>query len=141
MIRKYEQTEIPHLVEIWYKSSSLAHPFLSKAFMEQTKTQMAEMYLPNSDTWVYEEAGGVIGFVSMMGNEIGGLFILPERHSKGIGQQLVKCMMDTHQELEVEVFENNKIGRRFYDKYGFKSMSEYFHEDTQQVVLRMKCSA
>jgi len=96
------------------------------------------MYLPNSDTWVYEESDNIIGFISMTKNEIGGLFVDPKNHSKGIGTKLVNHMNQFHDSLEVEVFEENKIGKPFYKKFGFKIIKEYVMTETNQKVLRMK---
>ncbi len=138
MIRKYEDKDEPRLIDIWYNSSSLAQPFLDDAFVEKVKKDMKDVYLPNAETWVFEENNVVIGFISMIGNEIGGLFVSPDQHSKGVGTTLVDFIGEYHRELEVEVFKENIIGRGFYDKYGFKMMKEYFHEESKQVVLRMK---
>ena len=138
MIRKYKEDEIPKLLEIWESAALLAHPFLDTDFHEMVKKAMRDIYLPNSDTWVYEESGIIIGFISMAKNEIGGLFVDPKNHSKGIGTSLVNHMNQFHDSLEVEVFEENKIGKPFYEKYGFKIIKEYVMEETNQKVLRMK---
>lgn len=138
MIRKYNENEIPILVNIWEQVSKIAHPFLDDEFSEMVKKAMREMYLPNSDTWVYEESNTIIGFISMMENEIGGLFVNPKNQSKGIGTSLVNHMKQFHKELEVEVFEQNKIGKPFYEKFGFKIINEYIHEETNHKVLRLK---
>ncbi len=138
MIRKHEKSDLEKILDVWYKASMVAHPFLSTAFVEKVEKDMREIYIPGSETWVYEEKGIVIGFIGMMGNEIGGLFVLPDHHSKGIGTKLVNFISAVHEELEVEVFKENQIGRAFYDKYGFKIIKETIHEDTQRKILRMK---
>ncbi|MDO5981766.1 GNAT family N-acetyltransferase [Flavivirga spongiicola] len=138
MIRKYNEKEIPTLIQIWELSSTLAHPFLDSAFTQIVKKAMTETYLPNSNTWVYEESNIIIGFISMIENEIGGLFVHPNHHSKGIGTLLVNHINQFHKELEVEVFNENKIGKPFYEKHGFKIFKEYIQEGTNQKVLRMK---
>ena len=138
MIRKYKETEIPKLLEIWEAAALIAHPFLSDEFHEMVKGAMKDMYLPNSDTWVFEESGEVIGFISMAKNEIGGLFVDPNKQSKGVGTLLVNHMNQFHNILEVEVFENNKIGKPFYEKIGFKVMKEYVMKETGQNVLRLR---
>ena len=138
MIRKHQETDLEPILDVWHQASSLAHPFLDEAFVEKATKAMREMYIPNSETWVYEEEGKIIGFISMMGNEIAGLFVLPNHQSKGIGKQMVDFISDLHEELEVEVFRKNKIGRAFYDKYGFKIIKQFTHEDSGQEVLRMK---
>jgi len=138
MIRKYENIDSEKVVETWYQAFFLAHPFLAKDFVEKVKVDMRNIYLPNSETWVYEENEVVLGFVSMLDNEIGGLFIQPSHHGKGIGTQLVDYVHQFHEELEVEVFENNEIGIPFYNKYGFELLKSYEHEETRQIMLRMK---
>ena len=138
MIRKYKEKEIPKLLEIWESAALIAHPFLNTEFHEMVKGAMKDMYLPNSDTWVYEENGNIIGFISMMKNEIGGLFVDPNQQSKGVGTSLVNHINQFHNILEVEVFEENKIGKPFYEKYGFKVIKEYLMKETNQKVLRMK---
>ena len=141
MIRKYEDQDETMVIDIWYNSSSLAHPFLDTAFVEKVKKDMKDIYLPNAETWVFEDNNVIIGFISMIENEIGGLFVSPDRHSKGVGTALVNFIGEFHKELEVEVFKDNKIGRSFYDKYGFNIIKEYFHEESSQVLIRMKFSS
>ena len=138
MIRKYEDQDETRVLDIWHNSSSLAHPFLDNAFVEKVKKDMKDIYLTNADTWVLEDHNVIIGFISMIENEIGGLFVSPEQHFKGVGTALVNFIGKIHKELEVEVFKDNKIGRAFYDKYGFKIIKEYFHEESSQVLIRMK---
>lgn len=138
MIRKFEEKEIPHLIEIWEKAAMVAHPFLSEDFHEEVKKAMTDIYLPNSDTWVYVESGKVLGFISMISNEIGGLFVFPENHSKGIGTLLVNHINQFHKELEVEVFYKNEIGKPFYEKLGFETIKEYIMDGTNQKILRMR---
>ena len=105
--------------------------------MEKVKQDMTHLYIPNSETWVYEKEHEIQGFISMINNEIGGLFVLPKYHSKGIGTQLVNFVKTKHKTLEVEVFEQNKIGRAFYNKYGFKQITQYRHEESDRTVLRL----
>ena len=138
MIRKYTEKEIPTLMSIWEEATGIAHPFLTVEFSQMVKKAMTEMYLPNSDTWVYLESDKIVGFISMLENEIGGLFVSPEHHSKGIGTSLVNHMKQFHPSLEVEVFEKNTIGKPFYEKYGFRPMKEYIHEGSNENVIRMK---
>lgn len=138
MIRKYNESEIPELLEIWEKAALIAHPFLTQEFHEMVKELMKNKFLPNSDTWVYAEGGVIIGFISMNGNEIGGLFVNPGAQSKGVGTSLVNHQKELHNELEVEVFQENKIGVPFYKKNGFSIIKNYVMEGADQVVLRMK---
>lgn len=138
MIRAYKQSDTDAIVQVWYAASSLAHPFLEVDFMEQEKINIREMYLPNTMTWVITSGDQVDGFISMMGNEVGAIFVRPEKHGAGLGKQLMDHVSEIHPELEVEVFRENKIGRAFYDRYGFEPMGESIHEPTNQALIRMK---
>ncbi len=137
MIRKHNKEDLEQLINVWHQSSLLAHPFLESSFQEKVKNDMKEIYLPDSDTWVYEEANKILGFISMIGNQIGGLFVLPNNHSNGIGTTLVNHINNYHDHLEVEVFQKNIIGRSFYKKYGFKVISNFIHEPSNQKVMRL----
>jgi putative acetyltransferase len=138
MIRKHKKQDLEQIISVWYQSSTLAHPFLSDSFVEKVKLDMTTIYVPNSETWVYEVDNLIVGFISMMDNEIGGLFVLPNNHSKGIGTELVNFIKKEHSELEVEVFEKNSIGSAFYAKYGFVNIKKFNHQDSGHVVLRLK---
>ena len=138
MIRKHKAQDLEQIINVWHQSSTLAHPFLSSSFVEKVKSDMTNIYIPNSETWVYEIENSIVGFISMLDNEIGGLFVLPNNHSKGIGTILVDFIKKEHAELEVEVFERNLIGRAFYDKYGFKRIKKYTHKQSGNEVLRLQ---
>ncbi len=138
MIRKYKENDREPVLDIWYLSSTLAHPFLASDFVEKVKQDMRDIYIPNSETWVYEENSQINGFIGMIGKEIGGLSVLPEQHSKGIGTKLVDHVGDVYEVPEVEVFKENKIGRAFYDKFGFEFVSEYFDDASKNDVFRLK---
>lgn len=138
MIRKHKELDLKTIINIWEKSSALAHPFLSSAFVEKVKSDMTNLYIPNSETWVYEIENSIVGFISMVENEIGGLFVLPSNHFKGIGTKLVDFIRNEHSNLEVEVFEKNHIGRAFYNKYGFEKIKQYYHEESGNNVLRLQ---
>ena len=138
MIRKYKEIEIPILMDIWEAATSQAHPFLLVEFNQMVKQMMIEKYMPDSDTWIYEEQGKILGFISMMDNEIGGLFVDPKAQAKGIGRSLVDHMNTFHKVLEVEVFKENKIGLPFYQKTGFSIINEYFMKEAKQIVLRLR---
>ena len=125
MIRKHTEQDLEQIINVWDKSSSLAHPFLNSTFVEKVKSDMTNLYIPNSETWVYEIDNSIVGFISMLDNEIGGLFVLPDNHAKGIGTRLVDFIKKEHSNLEVEVFEKNHIGRAFYNKYGFEKIGKF----------------
>ncbi|PLW76502.1 GNAT family N-acetyltransferase [Cohaesibacter celericrescens] len=124
LIRKYKNEDTDAVIAVWRAASDLAHPFLSKAFQEMAEQQIRHLYLPQSETWVVEHDGAVVGFIGLLDCLIGGLFVHPDYHGKGLGRALVDKAVALKGPLDVEVFVENKIGRRFYKSYGFIGTKE-----------------
>ncbi|MCP4123193.1 MAG: GNAT family N-acetyltransferase [Bacteroidetes bacterium] len=138
MIRPYEVQDTKVVLDVWFEASSLAHPFLSDDFIQQERINTRDIYLPNTNTWLYWKNDQPEGFISMIKNEVGAIFVKPNSHGKAIGTKSLDMMAGNHQELEVEVFEKNEIGRAFYKKYGFTLMNRHLYEATGNYLLQLK---
>ncbi|MEA2000447.1 MAG: GNAT family N-acetyltransferase [Actinomycetota bacterium] len=138
MIRPYTDDDLDGLLDVWYRASLIVHSFLSEEFFEAERRQIAERWLPMAETLVYESGGRVVGFLSLIGNEVGGIFVDPDHQGRGIGSALMDGARDSRPFLELGVFEANSTGRRFYDSYGFEPVSRQIDEDTGQPELRLR---
>lgn len=138
MIRRYEETDLAGVLEVWERSSAVAHPFLTPEFMTTEKANVKDVYLPNAQTWVWADAQGIKGFLSLQGREVGALFVDPGHHGRGIGRALMDQAFALNDYLELDVFEANPLGRRFYDRYGFTVFDRYTHLETGEQMLRLK---
>ena len=78
-------------------------------------------------------------FIALIEDEIGGLFLSPFFHGKGLGKAMVDHAVTLKGSLRVEVFERNTIGRHFYDRYGFIETGRYRHEASGELTLKMAC--
>ena len=141
MIRPYKATDLSELLEAWYSASLLGHPFLDEAFFQQERSRIREVYLPNAETWVFEQDGAVVGFIALIGNEVGALFVDSNYRGTGIGRALMDHARSIRDFLELAVFRDNKVGREFYEKCGFHQIDEHVHEETglMQLRLRLTC--
>ena len=139
MIREYEKQDLDEVLSVWATASEVAHPFLSREFLALERENISKIHLPKAETWVFEEGGRVLGFLSLLGSEVGAIFVDPEHHGRGIGRALMDKARELRGELEVEVFKENAIGRAFYDKYGFEPVEEKVHEETGFELLRLRC--
>ena len=137
MIRKYQADDADALVRIWRKANALAHSFLADDFVAQVGQDMRAIYLPNAEIWVLEEDENPLGFIALIGDEVGGLFLDPAFQGRGFGKALTDHAVAIHGPLRVEVFEKNAIGRRFYDRYGFVETERYVHEASGEMSLKM----
>ena len=137
-IRQYRPNDLGELMDVWENANRVAHPFLDEAYVAKVKQDIPALYMPNSDTWVATSKKRVIGFISLMGNEIGALFVSPEYHGRGVGTALTDQARRLHGNLEVEVFEANSLGRSFYRHYRFVASSKSLHEPTGETVIHLK---
>ncbi len=140
IIREYDNEDLGDVLSAWESGTEVAHPFLTLEFLEQERHNIPNLYLPNAETWVAEEGGHVIGFIALIGDEVGAIFVKSEFHHAGVGRALMDKARELRGGLEVEVFKENAIGRKFYSNYGFTPLSESVHEPTGNAVLRLRYS-
>ena len=138
MIRPYANDDLGDLLDVWYQASLIAHSFLPEKFFESERREIAERWLPMSETIVYEADGRVVGFLSLIGDEVGAIFVDPEHQGSGIGRALMDHASGSRASLTLNVFEANHIGRRFYDAYGFDVVGRQLNEATGYPELRLR---
>ncbi len=125
IVRQYQKPDLNDLLNSWNKANRLAHPFLSEAFINQERENIEHVYLPNADTWVLEYNNKVVGFIALIGNEI------------GFGAALMHKAKSLHKSLELDVFERNLLARKFYVRQGFDLKTQSIHGATSQPVMRL----
>lgn len=138
MIRKYRDADLDQLLEVWYRASEVAHPFLTEEFLAAESENIRKVHMPKAKTWVYEDARKVVGFIAQIGNEVGAIFVSPDMHGRGIGRALMDLARARHGTLELDVFEANSIGRSFYERYGFTPIGRHVHEESGHPCLRLR---
>ena len=141
MIRAHRPTELEDLLRVWARGSEVSHSFLGRDFLEWERRMISDVYLHQAETSVWESEGNVVGFISLLGNEVGGLFVDPGSHRSGIGRALIERARSLRGALEVEVFERNALGRAFYSAMGFELVEHTVHDPTGFEVLRLRLEA
>lgn len=124
-----------------YDASLLAHPFLRQALLRHERELIQTTYLPRAETWAYVRENQVVGFVALLESEIGGLSVASEDHRRGIGRALVDRARSRREDLEADVFEATTIGRRVYERYGFRRIGRSVRGPSGHVMLRMQLRA
>ncbi|WP_409309534.1 N-acetyltransferase [Pectobacterium sp. B1J-3] len=139
MIRPYRDLDLAPLMQLWLKSTILAHPFIREDYWRESEAEVRDVYLPQSQTWVYEEQGRIIGFISVLESRfIGALFIEQDYYGKQIGAALILHVQARFPLLSLEVYQQNTRACRFYHKQGFIVVEENVNQDTQATALIMQ---
>ncbi len=137
MIRQYRETDCEAIIEIWAAASLVATPFLPDEFVTKERENIRTIWLKKAETWIIEDDGFVTGFVSLIGNEVGAIFVHPDCQGHGSGRALMAHAASLRDELFLDVFEDNAIGRRFYDRYGFQFEHKHVHEQSGHMQVRL----
>ncbi len=129
-IRPYAPTDLEAVLHAWESASRVAHTFVSEAFLDEERTNIPSLYLPNADTYVAETAGKVVGFIALIGPEVGAIFLDPAYHGKGIGRAMMDKAASLNEMIKLRVFTDNALGRKFYASYGFVDGDAFMDERT-----------
>ena len=120
MIRNLKNDDIDIVMELWKNSTIEAQNFIPDSYWLENYDNVKNNYLPNSDTYVYEEDGEIKGFVSLIENIfIGGLFIRVDSQRKGIGSVILDFLKERNDKLQLTVYDKNERAMKFYLKSGY----------------------
>lgn len=124
MIRPFDPaTDLEKLSAIWLGASLKAHPFIGEPRLLEQQTLIKEEYLPKSETWVAYHLSEPVGFISLLGSFVGGIFIAPMHQGRSIGRALIAHALEREGELSLEVYTENRQAVRFYASLGFEELS------------------
>lgn len=140
-IRAYrDDLDRDRLAEIWLAASRVGHPFLSEAELLEQLAQVRDIYLPQAENWVVEDEAGQIGFIGLIDDFIGGLFVDPTAHGGGYGKALVLHAVALKGTLDVEVYAANAAAIAFYRRLGFLEVSRGRQEEksASHEIVRMR---
>ncbi|OKP79697.1 GNAT family N-acetyltransferase [Ensifer adhaerens] len=129
MIRAYRAADLKELSAIWFEASITAHAFVGEARLREQRLLIETVYLPNAETWVAIRGGEPAGFVSLLDDFIGGLFVSPRHQGAGIGRLLVSHALQLKGQLRLEVYTANSQAYAFYENLGFEEQSRRSEDD------------
>jgi putative acetyltransferase len=118
-IRNAEPRDHAAMLDIWAAASAVAHAFLGSAAIEAQRALVRDVYIPGAENMVAEDGEAILGFIGLLGRHIGGLFVSPAAHRRGVGRALVEHAAALRGPLSVEVYEANESARAFYARLGF----------------------
>lgn len=139
MIRKLEKEDINNIMEIWLDSTIKGHDFIDEKYWRDNYSKVKDIYVPMSETFVYEENESIKGFISVIEeNFIGALFVDSNSFRKGIGSKLIDFALEKYEGLNLAVYKENKSAIEFYKYKNFEVVCEQINEETGFMEYIMK---
>lgn len=140
MIRPFTPDDEDALIAVWLASTIPGQAFLPEAHWRAMEPEIRDELLPISQTWVVEENGALVAFMSLLGNMIGGLFTHPDHQGHGHGRALIEHAHERFDPLLVEVFVANREALGFYRTCGFVDHEQRIDESSGllELILRME---
>ena len=136
MIRKFENSDIDDIMQIWKNVNIEAHNFISKEYWENDYDYVRNI-LPKAEIYVYVDNNEIIGFIGMNENYIEGIFVKAVAQSKGIGKQLLDQVKKIKSTLKLNVYQKNERAIQFYLREKFSIQSECVDDNTGEKEFTM----
>lgn len=138
MIRKYQDGDIDQVLEVWLSASIKAHRFVEPTFWESKVNEMRGIYIPASETFLFEANGQITGFYCLYDNTLAAIFVSPDWQGKGIGSALLDDAKNRRESLRLTVYRENSPSVKFYEMHGFITLHEQIDDNTGHSELVME---
>ena len=126
-IRLATRADHEALAHLWRRSVVATHHFLPPAEVERLFEDVRRLYLPGVEyLWVAErheaaaQGGRPVGFMGCNGPQVEMLFVDPASFRCGVGTALLAHVKVAHQQLALDVNEQNPQALAFYTRQGFR---------------------
>lgn len=140
-IRPMENKDIDRIGKIWQEGSNKTHNFIPdyENFWSLKLDKVKQDFLNNSDVYVYERNGTVLGFIALGGkNYIKELFVDVQHQGEGIGTALLTFSKINQKSLTLHVYTKNIQAVKFYKNHGFAENGLSIEQETQEIKFLMK---
>ncbi|MCA0419164.1 MAG: GNAT family N-acetyltransferase [Proteobacteria bacterium] len=110
------------IAALYLASRAEALPYLRRVHSDdEVRGWIAHVRLANGETWVAREAGRILGFLCLDGEDLDQLYLLPGTFRRGIGSLLLaKARERSPERLHLFTFQRNTAARAFYERHGFR---------------------
>lgn len=133
MIRKFKETDLPAVMQIWIDTNICSHNFIPKNYWFENY-EMVQTILPQAEIYVFEDddTKQINGFIGLSGNYIEGLFIKTDFQAQGLGKQLLEYVKNFKSNMKLSVYQKNIQAIQFYKREGFSIVSEKYDDSTNE---------
>lgn len=128
VIRPLDPADFQRVAEIYDLSHPAEYSGESYHFPPQclAETPALMELFDASEVFVYEDGGGIKGFVGHQGPNIIWLYVHPDEQGGGIGNRLIEFLLERQNGIALlSVVKTNRAALHLYQQRGFRPNGEY----------------
>ena len=119
-IRRAVAADAPAVADVYLAAFKGTYDFPLAHTDQECRGWLAEVVVPQMETWVAEIGGRVVAMMVLDEAGIGHLYVDPPRQRHGVGSRLVALAKERRPDgLDLYTFQVNHRARRFYERQGF----------------------
>lgn len=110
------------IADVYLASRADVLPYLRRVHTDdEVRAWIREVALKRAETWVAKRNSNIVGFITLMGEEVEQLYVLPGNYRRGIGRSLLELAKTRRpNRLYLYTFQRNASARAFYETQGFR---------------------
>jgi GNAT superfamily N-acetyltransferase len=123
-LQRSTEDDAEEIANLYLASRADALPYLCRVHTDQEICAwIHHVMLKQGETWVARRNGLIVGFMTLIGDDLDQLYVLPGFYRSGVGLRLLnKAKERSPGRLRLFTFQRNKRARAFYEANGFKSI-------------------
>ena len=135
--RNLVESDVPAIARIHRRACLTAYAFMKWSYSElEVRTWYAGKFTQWEWGLIAEDDLTGVGFVAVIGTHLDQLFVEPEYQKRRIGTYLlIRALGRTPTVTTLNVFEQNTVARKFYERYGFREVDRFVNEEERSVEL------
>jgi len=132
-LRRATEADASAIADIWLAAFRATYAFPPAHTDAEVRAWVRDDLVPRTETWVAEERGEPVAFLSLGEGWIEQLYVRPDRTRRGIGSRLIRLAQERARgELQLWTFAVNTGARRFYERHGFVAVEETDGSGTEE---------
>jgi len=137
LIRPMEPHDTDEAADVWWASRHAEGSPLPPTIRPITEVRkwFAEILLPDAQTWIALDDGRIVAVLTLDGDELDQLYVVPEASGQGVGSALVDLAKDLRPGgLALWTFQSNLRAQAFYRQHGFAEVRRTDGQENEEKV-------
>lgn len=138
IFRSLEAGDIQAISGVHYRACLIAYRFMNWSY---SLAEVEAWYATKFPQWSWTQAafdadGAMAGFIALADRHVDQLYVDPAHQHLGVGSMLLTAVIkNSPGRITLDVFEENRSARAFYEKHGFQARDRWMNEEEGAIDL------